>query len=51
MQQFHCVVNTVVALIGACISAFVASAYFENQFDMVHVQVSGLRTVTSGSFS
>lgn len=39
MAQFHCVVNTVISLIGACLSAFVASGYFCNQFDMVHIQV------------
>ena len=40
VAQFHCVVNTVISLIGACLSAFVASGYFCNQFDMVHIQVA-----------
>ena len=40
MAQFHCIVNTVISLIGACLSAFVASGYFCNQFDMVHIQVA-----------
>ena len=40
MAQFHCIVNTVISLIGASLSAFIASGYFCNQFDMVHIQVT-----------
>ena len=34
-HQFHCVANTVVALLGACLAAFTASAALTNKFDMV----------------
>jgi hypothetical protein len=36
--QFFCVVNTVVALLGACLSAFAASAAVEGKLNMVHIQ-------------
>lgn len=36
--QFFCVVNTVVALLGACLSAFAASAAIEGKLNMVHIQ-------------
>jgi len=36
--QFYCVVNTVVSLLGACLSAFACSAGLEGKLDMVHIQ-------------
>jgi ammonium transporter Rh len=36
--QFYCVVNTVLSLLGACLSAFACSAAFEGKLDMVHIQ-------------
>jgi hypothetical protein len=30
--------NTVIALLGACLAAFVASSAFGNQLNMVHIQ-------------
>ncbi|WIA39056.1 hypothetical protein OEZ86_005200 [Tetradesmus obliquus] len=36
--QFFCVVNTVLSLLGACLSAFACSAAFEGKLDMVHIQ-------------
>jgi ammonia channel protein AmtB len=36
--QFYCIVNTVVSLLGACLSAFACSAAFEGKLDMVHIQ-------------
>lgn len=40
-QQFHCIANTVLALVGSCIAAFAADAVFDNNFDAVHIQVRG----------
>jgi hypothetical protein len=34
-QQFHCVVNTVLALLGACVATFAMSAALEGKFNMV----------------
>ena len=34
--QFYCVVNTVVALLGACCAGFATSAGVLGKFDMVH---------------
>ncbi len=33
--QVYCIMNTVVALLGACLAAFTASAAFEGKFNMV----------------
>ena len=33
--QFFCVINTVVALLGACVAGFAASAAVHGKFDMV----------------
>lgn len=38
MGQWACVANTVLALIASCIASFVASAYYDGKFNMVHVQ-------------
>eukprot|EP00891_Asterochloris_glomerata_P004350 jgi/Astpho2/4350/Aster-08052 len=40
--QFHCVMNTVLSLIGACLSAFALSAAYHGKLDMVHIQNSTL---------
>lgn len=37
-QQYLCVVNTVLSLLGSCISTFVVSALINNKFDIMHVQ-------------
>ena len=37
-QQFNCVVNTVVSLLGAAVAAFVASSAYHGKFDMVRLQ-------------
>ncbi|CAK0782997.1 hypothetical protein CVIRNUC_006192 [Coccomyxa viridis] len=37
-QQFNCVINTVVSLLGAAVAAFVASSAVHGKLDMVHVQ-------------
>lgn len=36
-QQFNCVVNTVVSLLGAALAAFVASSAYHGKFDMVRL--------------
>ncbi len=36
-QQFNCVVNTVVSLLGAAVAAFVASSAYHGKFDMVRL--------------
>jgi hypothetical protein len=36
--QGLCVMNTVVALLGACLAGFSASSLFGNQLNMVHIQ-------------
>jgi ammonium transporter Rh len=36
--QVYCIMNSVVALLGACLAAFAASAALEGRLDMVHVQ-------------
>ncbi len=36
--QVYCIMNTVVALLGACLAAFAASAAVGGRLDMVHVQ-------------
>ena len=38
-SQFHCVVNTVLALLGSALAAFGVSSLLENKFNMVHIQV------------
>ena len=40
--QFNCVMNTVLSLIGACLSAFALSAAYHGKLDMVHIQNSTL---------
>ena len=37
-QQFNCVVNTVVSLLGAAVAAFVASSAYHGKFDMVRLR-------------
>lgn len=37
-QQFNCVVNTVMSLLGATVAAFVASSAYHGKFDMVSLQ-------------
>ncbi len=34
-QQFNCIVNTVLSLLGATVVTFIASAAVHNKFDMV----------------
>jgi hypothetical protein len=34
-QQFHCVANTVLSLLGACTATFAMSALLEGKFNMV----------------
>ena len=36
--QAFCVMNTVLALLGACLAAFAASAAAGDKLDMVHIQ-------------
>ncbi|KAK9823721.1 hypothetical protein WJX72_004894 [[Myrmecia] bisecta] len=36
--QFHCIINTIIALLGACVSTFAASAAYDGKFNMVHIQ-------------
>ncbi len=38
-SQFHCVVNTVLALLGSAFASFGISSLLENKFNMVHIQV------------
>lgn len=38
-SQFHCVVNTVLSLLGSCFACFGMSSLLENKFNMVHIQV------------
>ena len=37
-RQFFCVMNTIMALLGAAIAAFASSAAFNGKFNMVHIQ-------------
>lgn len=37
-RQFLCVMNTIMALLGASLAAFAASAAFNGKFNMVHIQ-------------
>ena len=37
-RQFFCVMNTILALLGAAIAAFASSAAFNGKFNMVHIQ-------------
>ena len=37
-RQFLCVMNTIMALLGASIAAFAASSAFNGKFNMVHIQ-------------
>ncbi|CAL8464160.1 g3695 [Coccomyxa elongata] len=37
-QQFNCIINTVVSLLGATVATFIASAFVGGKFDMVHIQ-------------
>ena len=41
-SQFHCVINTVLALLGSAFAAFGISSLLENKFNMVHIQVPRL---------
>ena len=36
--QVYCIMNTVLALLGACLAAFTTSAALEGKLDMVHIQ-------------
>jgi ammonium transporter Rh len=33
--QFHCIINTVLSLLGACVATFAASAALEGKLNMV----------------
>ncbi|KAI8462720.1 MAG: Rh-like protein/ammonium transporter [Monoraphidium minutum] len=37
-QQYFCIVNTLLSLLGSCVSTFVMSVLINNRFDMMHVQ-------------
>ena len=37
-RQFLCVMNTIMALLGAAIAAFASSSAFDGKFNMVHIQ-------------
>lgn len=37
-RQFLCVMNTILALLGASVAAFASSAAFNGKFNMVHIQ-------------
>lgn len=37
-QQYLCIINTVLSLLGSCISTFIVSALINNRFDMMAVQ-------------
>ena len=37
--QMRAIVNTVLALLGSCLSTFAASAFVDNRFNIMHVQV------------
>ncbi len=37
--QLRAIVNTVLALLGSCVSTFAASAFVDNRFNIMHVQV------------
>ena len=41
--QMRAIVNTVLALLGSCLSTFAASAFVDNRFNIMHVQVLLLR--------
>ena len=41
-QQYLCVVNTLLSLLGSCVSTFAASALLTGKFDMMHVQNASL---------
>ncbi|PNH12195.1 Ammonium transporter Rh type A [Tetrabaena socialis] len=36
--QWHCIANTILALLASCVAAFAATVFFTGRFDMVHVQ-------------
>ena len=38
--QFRTLINTVLSLLGSCLSTFAVSALVENKFSMVHIQVA-----------
>lgn len=40
-QQYYCVTNTLISLLGSCIAAFGVTAAVNDAFDMMHIQVSG----------
>lgn len=37
-RQFLCVMNTILALLGASVAAFASSSAFSGKFNMVHIQ-------------
>ena len=41
-QQFNCVINTVVSLLGAALAAFVASSAVHGKLDMVSMLTAAL---------
>ncbi len=47
-QQFNCIINTVVSLLGATVVTFIASAFVGGKFDMVGHAPSLLKYMSSG---
>jgi hypothetical protein len=45
-QRFHCVLNTVLSLLGACIATFIISGAVEGKLNMVRPQPSSLGCCT-----
>ena len=53
-QQFNCIVNTVLSLLGATVVTFIASAAVHNKFDMVRPAqplADGARQALQGCFN